>query len=144
MSAGPSHGAAVIPMIVEAGLQRPLHLCGRDHIELENGRLQFERRVVYASEPVDALPENALRAVEGGAVVLIHSPRAGTLFRRLAHESGIDPSSVRIAAISEAAASAAGSGWAAIEAASRPRNDALLELAAKLCKTGRRATRSGG
>ncbi|MEA3064722.1 MAG: hypothetical protein QOJ27_1168, partial [Sphingomonadales bacterium] len=42
--------------------------------------------------------------------------------------------SIRVAAISAAAAEAAGEGWAAKAVAAAPRDQALLELAAKLCK----------
>jgi uroporphyrinogen-III synthase len=41
--------------------------------------------------------------------------------------------SVAVAAISEAAAEAAGTGWQAIEATKEPNDDALLALAARLC-----------
>ena len=53
----------------------------------------------------------------------------------LADAAGIDRSSVRIAAISEAAASG---GWAragaTVMAAAEPNDGALLELAARLCE----------
>jgi uroporphyrinogen-III synthase len=42
---------------------------------------------------------------------------------------------LRIAAISQAAADAAGLGWASVHVAEQPRDQALLELAARLCKT---------
>ena len=64
-----------------------------------------------------------------GAIMLIHSPRAG---RRLA-ELMKDRSDILIAAISPAAAEAAGTGWEAVEAAREPSDDALLALAARLC-----------
>jgi uroporphyrinogen-III synthase len=81
--------------------------------------------VVYRSKLVEAPSLSAL----DGNVALIHSPRAG---QRLA-ELASNRASVAIAAISPAAASACGSGWAAIEAAERPADDALLALAARLC-----------
>jgi uroporphyrinogen-III synthase len=62
-------------------------------------------------------------------VVAVHSPRAG---KRLA-ELGMDRSTVRIAAISPAAATAAGPGWERCEAADGPNEEALLALAARLC-----------
>jgi uroporphyrinogen-III synthase len=46
-----------------------------------------------------------------------------------------DRAPISLAAISAAAADAAGPGWAAVHVADRPRDHALLELAARLCKT---------
>jgi len=44
-----------------------------------------------------------------------------------------DRGATSIAAISEAAAEAVGEGWARIEVADQPSDDALLALAARLC-----------
>jgi uroporphyrinogen-III synthase len=62
-------------------------------------------------------------------VALIHSPRAGHRFAELAK----DRSTIAIAAISEAAAAAAGDGWQSVAAAGQPSDEALLALAARLC-----------
>ena len=75
-----------------------------------------------------ALAEPDLGAV-GDSVALIHSPRAG---RRLA-ELVEDRRTIAIAAISDAAAEAAGDGWQIVEAAEKPADEALLALAARLC-----------
>lgn len=133
--AGDSDGAALVEQMHRSGIRRALHLCGRDHISLDRPGLSIVRRIVYAAEAADALPPEARRALAGDAVVLLHSPRAGATFGRLADAAGLDRSAVRIAAISAAAMDAAGSGWKCSEAAPAPRDDALLELAAKLCKT---------
>jgi uroporphyrinogen-III synthase len=93
---------------------------------------------------VVALTPEALRQIERGALVLIHSPRAGALFSKLVDEAGLDRSAVMIAAISEAASEAAGGGWKAAAIAAEPRDHALLELAAKLCKTKQDEMGSGG
>jgi uroporphyrinogen-III synthase len=104
---------------------RLLHLCGEHRTES------------HARQPITAIP--VYRAADlpmpdnfnwiAGQVAAVHSPRAG---RRLA-ELEIDRSTVRIAAISEAAASAAGPGWERCEAADTPDEEALLALAARLC-----------
>lgn len=129
---GPADGAAAL-----AGVsgERILHLCGRDLLPLERPGVEVERRAVYAADPVEALPREAVAALERGALVLIHSPRAGALFARLSMDAGVARSSVPIAAISEAAAAAAGSGWRSARWAERPRDEALLELARQLCQT---------
>lgn len=103
---------------------RLLHLCGADRVE-PKVKQSITRIVVYRSTP---LPAPGLSGVDG-SVAMIHSPRAG---RRLA-ELIDDPASIAIAAISPAAAEAAGSGWQVVAVAKRPSEDALLALAARLC-----------
>lgn len=104
--------------------QRLLHLAGKDHLGTQAAATipVYEAR---ESEEVPALGQVA------NCVVAVHSPRAG---RRLAQLVG-DRSSVVVAAISDAAADACGSGWEAMAAAAEPTDDALLALAARLCKS---------
>ncbi|MEA3000630.1 MAG: uroporphyrinogen-III synthase [Sphingomonadales bacterium] len=125
---GTSDGDAALALARRDGRMRVLHLCGRDHIELPG----VERRIVYAADAAEELPETASEALAGEAVALIHSPRAAALFAALVG----DRSGVRLALISAAAAEAAGDGWAAKAVAARPRDEALLEVAAKLCNIG--------
>ena len=131
--AGPRDGAAAAAMMVEAGAKRALHLCGRDHLAIAAPGVEIERRIVYAAEPV------AYGRIEGPAVAMIHSARAGARFAQLARAKG----SILVAAISAAAAAAAGEGWAARAVAAEPRDQALLELAAKLCNHGGDVVRDG-
>lgn len=130
---GPGDGKALIEVMVAEGMKHVLHLSGRDHVGLEHPLLGITRIPVYASEALDHLPANAVRALEG-ALALLHSPRAARTFAALIDAAGLDRGRIRIAAISEAAEAAAGGGWAASAAAAAPRDEALLELAAKLCK----------
>lgn len=123
---GPGDGAAATAMIAASGLERVLHLCGRDHHPLVQTGASIEGRVVYAAEPTPAEP------FEGAAVAMIHSPRAANRFAQLVR----DKSSIALAAISAAASDSAGEGWAAKAIAAEPRDQALLELAAKLCNHG--------
>jgi uroporphyrinogen-III synthase len=123
--AGPGDGAAAVEQMAAAGVKRALHLCGLDHMALEHAQVSIERQIVYAAEPVAALPPEA----QAEAVALIHSPRAGRLFAELV----TDRSSVTIAGISANAADSAGDGWRAKAVADAPRDQALLELAARLC-----------
>jgi uroporphyrinogen-III synthase len=131
---GTSDGEAAAAMIAQAGLGRALHLCGRDHVPLRGRGIAIERRVVYAAEPVARPP------IEGPAVAMIHSARAGA---RLAELAG-DRSLIAVAAISAGAAAAAGEGWREMAVAAVPRDEALLELAAKLCNHGLEAARKSG
>ncbi len=131
---GPGDGAAALRMMIEDGAERPLHLSGREHIPLDNPRIV--RRIVYAAEEVPALPTPAVGAVRDGALALVHSPRAAFVFGKLVDLAGLDRSRTCLVAISEAAAAAAGLGWRKVATAPGPRDEALLELAAKLCKIG--------
>ena len=131
--AGPWDGAAAAAMMASAGVKRALHLCGRDHAAIEAEGVEIERRAVYSAEP---LPRDRF---EGPAVAMIHSARAGLRFARLAGGKA----GIAIAAISHSAAAAAGEGWAAKAVATMPRDQALLELAAKLCNHGPEAVRDG-
>lgn len=122
---GPDDGAALLLMMAEDGIGSAFHACGEDHLALGHPAIAITRVPVYAAEAVARLPVAA-----EGALALLHSPRAATLFARLAG----DRSPIAIAAISARTARAAGAGWRHVAVAARPRDDALLELAAKLCQ----------
>jgi uroporphyrinogen-III synthase len=119
---GPSDGAALAAMAERDGTRSMLHLGGRDHAAIGNA----VHIAVYASEPTGALPADL-----AGMIVLLHSPRAASRFAGLAADRG----TIVIAAISAQAAAAAGGGWKEVAIAAAPRDEALLELAAKLCQT---------
>ena len=105
---------------------RLVHLCG-EHRKASNSAAHGITAIpVYRAVECDV----ALDGIEN-TVALIHSPRAG---RRLAELVG-NRSSIAIAAISQAAAEAAGDGWRSVGAAERPTDAALLALAARLCNT---------
>ena len=105
---------------------RLLHLCGEDRRAPVDPKQRITAVAVYRAIPVDR-PD--LRESEG-VVALIHSPRAGRRFAEVVPAR----QSIAIAAISSAAAEAAGDGWAAVEAAAEPTDEALLALAARLCE----------
>jgi uroporphyrinogen-III synthase len=130
VDAATGDAADAVAAMAAAGARRALHLCGRDHVAADRPGIAIERRIVYAAEPVAKLPEAAAAALPQ-ALVLLHSPRAAARFAQLAGDRG----AIRIAAISAAAAAAAGGGWAELAVAPRPRDQALLELAARLCKS---------
>jgi uroporphyrinogen-III synthase len=132
VQAGPSDGAALLAMMEDRGVRRAFHPCGRDRTALAPSPVELVDVAVYAAEPVRALPPEAAAALARHALVLVHSPRAGRLLDALYVG---DRASIPIAAISEAAAGAVGTGWRSVHAAAEPRDHALLELAAKLCHT---------
>jgi uroporphyrinogen-III synthase len=89
---------------------------------------------VYAAGALPLSPD-AAAALRAGAVALLHSPRAAAYLSSLVDEAGIARAGTALAAISRAAAEAAGDGWRKLGIAASPRDQALLECAAKLCKT---------
>jgi uroporphyrinogen-III synthase len=139
---GTSDAGALLAQMAEDGVRSVLHLCGREHMPAEHPSLRIERRAVYAAEPIAALEQSAVEALsaDAGALALIHSPRAGRHFGELVDRAGLSRAAIGVAAISPNAAAAVGGGWHRIDAPALPRDEALLELAAKLCKT---APRSG-
>lgn len=124
-------GVADLLATLEPGL-RLLHLAGEDRVAAAAAHgPHVEAVTVYRSRAIDQ--------VEGaewlpGSVALVHSPRAGRRLGELADTVGLNRSAIAVAAISPAAAAGAGSGWAAIAAANCPADEALLVLAAELCK----------
>jgi uroporphyrinogen-III synthase len=130
---GDGDAEVLIASMVRDGVTRPLHLAGREHREFDNTSIPIERRIVYAADPVAILPAAAQAAVARGAVALIHSPRAGETFDRLLRKADIDPITVAIAAISQAAAAGH---WRETAIAETPDDSALLAAAARLCEKG--------
>jgi len=106
-----------------------LHLCGEDRRSPSGARQRVTPIPVYRAK---AIEDPDLSAAQG-AIALVHSPRAGRRFAELVRERA----STSIAAISPAAAEAVGSGWAMVESATEPNDEALLALAARLCKNPR-------
>ncbi|MCY7339841.1 MAG: uroporphyrinogen-III synthase [Sphingomonas bacterium] len=110
-----------------ADKRKLLHLTGVDHGAITDDRVTT--LLVYRAGQIDApnLP------VVSNLVIAVHSPRAGARLTQLvgARSGGV------VAAISEAAALACGSGWRAIEWAPQPTDSALLALAARLCQSRR-------
>ena len=109
---------------IDPGLKL-LHLCGADRLSPKGARETIVPTIVYRATE-DEAPDFAEPA---GTVALIHSPRAGKRFAELAS----DRASIAIAAISRAAADAAGKGWKSVDVADQPSDEALLALAARLC-----------
>lgn len=133
MHAGQSDAFALVGAMAEDGIGRPLHLAGREHKALADAPFPITRRIVYAADPVPALPAPARAALGRDAAALIHSPRAGTVFAALLKEAGISPATVSVAAISPAAAEG---NWRRVAIAAKTDDGALLAAAALLCEKG--------
>ena len=103
-----------------------LRLAGEDRKAPANARQEITAITVYRSKPRASETE-----FNDDDVLLVHSPRAS---RRLAELVAPDRRSrISVAAFSTEAADATGDGWAAVEAADAPNDDALLALAERLC-----------
>jgi uroporphyrinogen-III synthase len=126
---GPDDGKGLLLMMAEDEVHAVLHPCGRDHLALDLPDVAITRAPVYAAEAAERLPVAA-----EGMIALLHSPRAAALFAGLAGEKA----RIRIAAISARTARAAGEGWQSVAVSPRPRDQALLELAAELCQKAAR------
>lgn len=129
VAVGDRDGAALIAAAAASGVRRGLLLGGRDRA-LGSNPIIAEAIAVYASDPVD-VPAEALNQL-AGSVVLVHSPRAARHLANLIDRAGIDRRTMRLAAISAAAADAAGGDWDRVAAAASPDDATLIALARTL------------
>ena len=128
---GESDVARLMGKIATLGLHRLLHFCGEDVRPLDPHGIVIDRCVVYTSEAVEP-PEGFGSVLKEGPVAMVHSPRAAARLAEL-----VDPehrAHIVLAAISANAAAAAGPGWEKVAIAAEPRDEALLEEAARLCR----------
>jgi uroporphyrinogen-III synthase len=109
---------------------RLLHLCGEDRRPPDRPTQPIRCVTVYRARTMD--PADSLEVLRG-QVAAVHSPRAAKRLAELVDEEA--RSTIRVAAISEATADAAGPGWAEVRVASVPNDSALLALARGLCDT---------
>lgn len=123
--------AATVPLILEAGHNRLLHLCGEETRPFDPMGLSIIPHIVYRSDARDMRRHSKALATLRPSVFAVHSPAAG---RRL---NALIPPAFRnhsIIAISAAAAEAVGKGWRNVQVAESPDDTALLRLASSLCK----------
>jgi uroporphyrinogen-III synthase len=102
-------------------------------------------RAVYAIDPLPIGAQFA-EALTRPAVIALHSPAAARYFAGELARLEIAQSTLAIAALSPAVATAAGDGWGHVAVAPEVTDGALLALAARLCHLGTREWRrsSGG
>jgi uroporphyrinogen-III synthase len=129
VAVGDRDGAALVAAAEMNGVRHGLLLGGRDRATEEHPIIA-ETITVYASDPI-AIPVESLDQL-AGSVVLLHSARAARRVADLIDRAGIDRRTVRLAAISAAAADAAGGDWERIAAVPSPDGAALIALACVL------------
>src|SRR5262245_54019584 len=86
--AGTGDGDALLTLMARNGVERALHLCGRNRRAYARPGLSIARTVVYAVDGVVSLPAAALAALREEAVALLHSPRAASHFAALSDDAG--------------------------------------------------------
>ena len=123
---GKSDAAAIVAEARGFGLNRLLHLAGRDRITVDDD-VPTATITVYAADPVD-LPAHITEEWEE-ATILLHSPRAARAFAALVARDGTDRGQFHIAALSDAVAEAAGGGWGGMRVAVSPNDTALVAAA---------------
>lgn len=122
---GPGDLAGLVPLIAADGRRDILHLCGVDHRAVAG----FTPTAVPVYEARE-IPDPALaEALSRQPVILAHSPRKAARLAALV----TDRHALSAVAISPAAAAALGEGWARVEVAETPDDDAMLAIAARLC-----------
>ena len=126
VAVGGGDGAQALALAHQKGWHSILRLAARDRTMLEG----VTDVPVYASNPLIP-PRGALKAVRG-TVALVHSSRAAPLFRELLERDAVPVDDIRLAAMSEAVADAAGTGWNRIMVAPKPNDAMLVEVACTL------------
>ncbi|MFV0624220.1 uroporphyrinogen-III synthase [Sphingomonas sp. ac-8] len=123
---GDAGAEALLDRAAQAGVGRALWL-GGEALRLDHHRAVRRIVRVYASVPAPLQPQ-AVQAL-AGSVALVHSPRAAATLRAALDAHRIPPAALRLAAISPAAAAAAGDGWDRIAVAPSPSDTALVATA---------------
>ena len=127
---GDRDGSAIAARIAADGHAHVLHLGGTTLARIDSGPLAIDRVAVYT---IGGRPDAEIDPhLEPGAILLVHSPRAGS---RLAELIGPERrGSLHVIAISPAALTACGPGWSSGQAPELPDDERMLALAARLCE----------
>jgi len=125
--------AALFAELMRRGIVDLVHLAGDVRGGDAPAPLQVAVCAVYTAALVDVLPDAARPELAAGAVTLLYSPRTAAHFARLVDAAGVERAALPIAAISPAAAAAAGEGWRSVATAAAPTEAALLAAAGLAC-----------
>ena len=131
VAAGDADGSAIAARIARDGHRRVLHIAGTTVAPIEAGPLAITRIAVYH---MAALPSDPalIAATTPGAILLVHSPRAGEQLAAQMPQSR--RGALHLIAISANVLAACGNGWASAACPLRPDDDEMLALARALCE----------
>ena len=131
VAAGDADGSAIAARIARDGHRRVLHIAGTTAAPIEAGPLAITRIAVYH---MAALPSDPalIAATTPGAILLVHSPRAGEQLAAQMPQSR--RGALHLIAISANVLVACGDGWASAACPPRPDDDEMLALARALCE----------
>lgn len=129
--AGGGDAQSLADLAASLGYRHLLWLAGQPSGAIDHPDLIFDVKYLYETPQLD-WSEELKALVDAPVIALLHSPRAAKRFAELVP----DKAKIKIIAISEKAAMAAGPGWAGVHWPSAPSDDAMLELAAPLCRKG--------
>lgn len=114
--------------------RRLLRLAGDERVPLTLPRgVTMEERVVYASVQ-RAMPPELIALLRSPAMIALHSAEAARHVAAQCVTHGIRRSLLRMIALSQRIASAAGDGWGEVAVAALPNDKALLALAVQMCQ----------
>ncbi|MBB5719848.1 uroporphyrinogen-III synthase [Stakelama sediminis] len=120
---------ALLAMAEAQGVRRALHLAGREH-RLRAGGVVASVLPIYAADVLEVSEKDAMTLID--TIALLHSPRAGNRLADIVTAHRLDRTRIALAAISAAAAQAAGKGWRTVTIASEPTDAALIAAAAQI------------
>ena len=113
---------------------RLLRLTGEERVALQVPHgVAVDERVVYASRAA-SLPAELAALLAQPAIVALHSAEAARHLTAQCVTHGIKRAPLRLAALSQRIASAAGDGWGEVAVAAFPDDKALLALARQMCQ----------
>jgi uroporphyrinogen-III synthase len=114
--------------------RRLLRLAGEDRVALTLPKgVTMDERVVYASK-ARPFPSELVELLREPAIITLHSAEAARHLASQCVGHGIKRARIRIAAMSNRIAAAAGDGWGEVAVASYPEDKALLALARQMCQ----------
>lgn len=112
---------------------RLLRLTGEHYTSIVDDTISVTTIAVYQSVAL-ALGPKALESLKTGTIVALYSVRAAQMLFEQMDQWQLDKSKSHVVALSPAVAHAAGKGWKSVAVAAMPSDDALLSIAARLCR----------
>ncbi len=129
---------------VSAQHRRLLRLTGEERVALQPPKgMLIDERVVYQAKAAP-LPGELVTLLADPAIIAVHSAEAARHLAAQCVTHGIKRARLRLAALSQRIAAAAGDGWGEVAVASYPEDKALLALARQMCQDPWPAGRTAG